>query len=251
MNPEKQGVDVHRLRISSEKFSKMPTPDKTLFILLAHISNEFCILVRMTTLSTQSLTHDFRDHHHLSQSMFFVRILAAKVLEAWNVLKNNFFSSVLSRKYEGLISEEAQIALKEIKKYFSSSNILFRVRNDLVFHYPDNLDKEISSFPSHYPLDLLCAVQQQNTFYPFAEYIIENSLIEITSAKDRTDATDILSKEASKVAGWFIDFIGGYLVAAIETELGGLKELQKEVLVVDNPPPIKSLRLPWITILEE
>jgi len=69
------------------------------------------------------------------QAQIYARLLAGKLLEAWNALKIAFFDAQISRQVEVALHPSAREALTSLKAYFGKPNAIYRIRNSFAFHY--------------------------------------------------------------------------------------------------------------------
>jgi hypothetical protein len=140
-------MKVFRAKINKEKLLEIPEIERNLFVSLAHLQNE----IRFSLYGV-AWTHDFSSTNEavvqsqIAFNFFYLRILAGKLHEGWQVLQKYFFpTKSLSIEFNSNGSKEGLEALKALKKYFSSQNAISEIRNNLSFHYnPTDLLNPIS-----------------------------------------------------------------------------------------------------------
>ena len=118
---------------------QMPADERAFLLLAGHMQNELNSLNKVFAWCMANPSPaNTSDIEHLAngmQAMIYARILAGKLLEAWEVLSKAYFSSTLAQRVDARLKQDAHGALKKIKSYFGRSNTIHRVRNSFAFHY--------------------------------------------------------------------------------------------------------------------
>jgi hypothetical protein len=110
--------------------------ERIFFIQFGEILNEIDILYRCF-LATSNLKGEteVEKKAKTSQLFFFIRSLASKLYEGWNIINSGYVESALSLKIVKNLGNEATESLFEIRKYFGRKNNILIIRNKLGFHY--------------------------------------------------------------------------------------------------------------------
>lgn len=130
-------MQIRRIQLPRAAFEQLPEDERAFFLLAGHMQNElnslhkvfaWCLHCKNTTTQIESLANGV-------QAQFYARLLAGKLLEAWNALGKSFFGAGISQRIEGGLHPLAQEALSKLKTYFGKANLIYRVRNSFAFHY--------------------------------------------------------------------------------------------------------------------
>jgi len=124
------------LKIPRKIIKTMEEKERIFFIQFGGILNEINILYRCF-LATSNLKWEteVEQKAKISQLFFFIRSLASKLYEGWNIINSGYVESALSLKIDKSLGNQATDSLFEIRKYFGRKNNILIIRNKLGFHY--------------------------------------------------------------------------------------------------------------------
>lgn len=155
------------------------------------------------------------------QAQIYARLLAGKLLEAWAALRTAFFGTKLSQLFEGKLHPHAQEGLKSIKNYFSNTNTIYRVRNSFAFHY------SVEEFDAHWsePVDedafeLVLGGTVGNNLGLASELVVNTALLNSVNPGNRNAALQGFFADVQSLAGNFIVFLEGVIIAIFEEAAG-------------------------------
>lgn len=242
-------MNVYRARLNKEKLLQIPELERKLFLTIAHLQNE----IRFSLYGVV-WTHDFSSsndaivHGQLSFNFYYLRILAGKLHEGWQLLTNHYFAHKnLSVDFNSNGSKEALSILKELSKYFSKKNTISEIRNNLSFHYsPDDLSQHLGEMSDD--LDMYIAKENDaNTLYYFAEALANRGVLSKLGYSDNTNPIEAINAELIGVAKKFNKFnmlYMSYLISKHSPEIwdGVVEELELEGLM-----KFSSVRIPLFT----
>jgi hypothetical protein len=183
-----------------------------------------------------------------SQSFFFLEVLAAKLFEGWRLIKRDYYRSQLSKYYHNLLNESGKEALIKLKRYFDrSNNLIGEVRNRYVFHYSSESSEKI--------LDQIRKLQDEdskdkgsiylseltsNCFFPIAEIIVTNAILQEIEPDDEWKALDKFFKETLEVSRLFLNFFKAITYVII------LKmDMRAALIDIPDPLPLKDILMPY------
>ena len=179
----------------------------------------------------------------VAQALFFIRTLAGKLNEGWEMLQRNFFNTGLAEEYGKKLSPTAKHSLTELERYFCrKENYIKLIRNKFAFHYDTGkIRKQISATQQREPLEMYVSEYRGSCLYYVGDIIVNWAILNSISPSNPQRAMALLIDEiAIKVPGWFQEF-GGDCISIIGNNLG------LENIVVEAPaaPLIDEVRLPY------
>jgi hypothetical protein len=114
----------------------MPREEQNLLLTFALAANEISALARLITVAGHQERESFLfDAFVDSQSLTLLKLYAGKIYETWELIRRRYFTTRLSAKYDARLYPEARAALRALKKYFASANIVSLLRHEGGFHY--------------------------------------------------------------------------------------------------------------------
>jgi len=149
-------MKLSKKNIPKSKLDTLDEIEQVFFIQLMHFLNELNVLQKCVIVSSNKLESlkTIEKRGQISQAQFFIRILAGKLNEGWEMIRKDFFKTQLSREYENLLSQKGKESLSELKVYFKDKNNLVRlIRDKFAFHYDkEKIKEEIDKIPQEEPL---------------------------------------------------------------------------------------------------
>src|SRR5437763_1285387 len=111
-------MDVHIIPIPKDKLDKMPEMERAFYLHIGHLRNEIMIIERLLWWNNNNPSgNDILSTVNVSQGLIFIRLLAGKLWEGWELLRPAYFATKLSQSIEPDLSEETKAALAELKDY--------------------------------------------------------------------------------------------------------------------------------------
>ncbi len=227
----------------------MPPEERAVFLTFAHIMNEVNALLRASVWSANfSSPVQAIGDGQVSLTLMFIKLLAGKLNEAWQVINGAYFSKQLSREYHTRLSTRGRDALAEIKRYFSGQlNKVQVIRNSDAFHYsPAELASVLPSVSEPLTSYMQHESPQNDLFY-FAEAVAAEALFQSIGMDNNNDTlyklVDELFKLCASFANFFYDIMGTALEKLGQSAwLSGAEEVKFDSLMKFN-----DVHIPWFT----
>ncbi len=238
-------MKLSKINIPKSKLDTIPEIEQVFFIQLMHFLSELNILQKCVIVSSNKLASltTIEKRGQISQAHFFIRILAGKLYEGWEMLRKDVLKTQLSREYENLFSQKGKESLSELIVYFNDENNLVRlIRNKFAFHYDkEKIKEEIDKIPQEELLEMYISENRVNYLYSISDTIVNWAILNSIDSSNSQRAMDILIGEiAIKVSGWFREFCGD-CVRIIYEKL----ELDCTEVEISEPPSIDEVKLPY------
>jgi hypothetical protein len=238
-------MDFFRVKITKNELDKLSKEEQILLFQLTHFLNEISILQKCVVISGNGINtlNKIEKHGQISLALFFIRLLAGKLKEGWEMLQRDFFGSKLSKYYENGLPSAGKDSLNHLKKYFSGDNVINFVRNEFSFHYgKEKIKKELNKVRENEIFEmLLCEEGQGNCLYTFSDFMVHKAIFSYFKQSDIEKALNKLMDEIIRdVSRWFLDF-GGECLLVIVKKLN-IDSLKEEI---PDPPLLRELRLPF------
>ena len=234
---------LNKILISREKLNSIPERERIFFIEIGNLLNELNTLQKVIFIAAKYTEDTLERRGRNLQALFFVRILAGKLSEAWELLKRDFFGAMLSQEYETRLDSDAKKNLEKLKKYFSRQNLIHQIRNEFAFHYssPEEIKRQLDEVPREEVFELLLAPEHGNCLYSMSDVILNFALLNAVDPADPWRAMDRVLSETFDVTRQFLDFLGECLVIIADQYIS----LDSEKVEVSNPPALDDLALPY------
>jgi hypothetical protein len=123
--------------IPGANIRSLSAEEQNLFVTFGNAANELAALSRVVTICGHQ-EHPGYVHEAFvdSQYLTMLKLYAGKVYESWQLIRQRYFGSKLSKKYDSLLKPHAKADLELLKKYFSNGkNVIALLRNEGAFHY--------------------------------------------------------------------------------------------------------------------
>lgn len=241
------------MRLGLLKFDKnallsAPCANVQLFLALANATNEINALFRLVVWTADySSPSQVIVHGQVALSYIFIRLLAGKLNEANNIIRNSYQGSQLSRSYNDHLPSEAQEALHALNDYFGRPNNPIReIRNRLFFHY----DTAELVRPLHLVNEELIAYLQEvgsvNNLYYLAEVLAGMAAVALTSKAGIPEALDDLHKALTHITTLFTFAADAIISEFIRRNPDVTVGYWGEVPLPELQPTLE-VRVPWFT----
>ena len=248
-------MHVYHATIDRAKLAALPENERVLLLLLAHASNELNVLTKLILMSRKDdPASPIIDQVEAGQSFVFIRLLAGKLHEAWELFKVRVQSDrAISTAFLPKLRLPAADALISLKRHFGQGSVLTAIRNNVSFHYSDKANLIEASFqelPASEPLHFLLARTVGNSFYHAGELLAQLSTLALVKASSEASAQDTASDQARAFQALCAEIIN---VSRDMTELfGEMIGLLGEDVVVSCPtetlpdgPKLSQFSLPY------
>ncbi len=243
-------MTVYRATLSKEALLDLDSADRRLFISIAHVANEVKGMQKLLLWSS-----NFQDDNdalvqgRISLSLLLLRKLAGTLNEAHRVIQQRFTSTKMGRDYQPLLSSKGKEALRWLKHYFGSTNLVNGIRNRHAFHYsPEGIDSGLADLPDKLEMYLEDTGSANNLFY-FAEALATRSLLKEASGGGQNEAVAFNSivSDINEVARRVDDFAEAFMSAFIELHAETVWEGNAQKVSFESLTRFSSVTIDWFT----
>lgn len=233
-------IEILHIPFTIQDMDCLSEEEKIFFFQIGALLQEVISLQKYVHMSSHGVTGKWERAAENAQAMYFFRLLAGTLFEAWKTLQSKRYR-VVKAKYKPKLEQIALEADKKLSAYFGNSNNLCeKIRNNYSHHYNyGEIQKLIRRWPSGEKLDLILAEHHANCRYLASDTLISFAIIGIA------DVDFELKKYLSEVLGIadiFIELAGNY-VSLILKLIQNDKSLYGTKLVIGNTPRLDDVRL--------
>lgn len=232
-----------KANFSKAELDALPDDDQIFFVQLAHLLDELSLLTKCLIFSSNAVEkrQGVRLTALRAQSLFFVRTIAGKAWEGWQMLQESYFSTSLRQKYDDLLPSDAKESLDRLAKYFGRPNLINQIRNKYAFHYDrEKVRKELQRIDQDEVLSMVISEHQSNNLFSFSDTVVTSSLLHSIDPNSPQSAMQRLIDEiVCEVCKWFQDF-GYHFVRVILDTL----RFRKEDVNIDDVCVLHEVELP-------
>ncbi len=240
-------MQIQKMTFLKEDLAAVEEKERIFFIGTAHISNEINVLSKLFQWAISRPTSEIERRVMLTQGLMLGRLLNGKLYECWRFLEKAFFGAQVSKIYSPILSGDATEALKELKAYFSSNNVIATVRNEFSFHYdPTHFGTGYNALENDVLLEIYLAEQNANTIFSFADDIVGRGMIDAINSTDKSKAMDSFMTETSRISGLISVFLGSCMRLAIDRNLSH-KKTGVDVITLSGLQNWSDIRIPYFT----
>lgn len=245
-----------RIVIKQAELAAIPAADRNLLLLLGHVLNELTIVLRVTTVSIQSIHQESGELTRASegQAFFFLRLLGAKTHEAWEAFRTRFDGDPeIARRYGKALALKSDPLLKDARKKFSNNNFLSILRNAHAFHYPDTaeIDRAYQTKANAGGAWIWYGGPNRlNSYFHASDVVALAALDQATNShKGDLEGLKWFMDEVLKVSGMVIKVLEHVIDILLKVHFA--EQLQhKEPTEVFGLRPLRELELPYWTLTD-
>ena len=245
---------IRRFHLSRKLLEELSDADRELFFLAGHVLNELNSLnnivawcLRSGSMADAGVCGMARG----AQAMIYARLLAGKVLEAWEVLRTTWFARKPSQAFDMWLHPESAAALAEIKGYFSRTNLLYTIRNSFAFHYsPGEIPKHWTDFVDGDHMQLILGGAISNNMNLAAESLVNASVLRAAHPTDLEAGMERFVDEVHTMASHFNTFFEGVTLVLLRQMIGEnfIEQGAEETISVESM--YKDVRIPYFCALD-
>lgn len=240
-------MDVFRYSIKPEFFSQISEDHKRALFYLGHIQNEINFF--RNTLISSAMKLDRTELGVIRSGAItafscILRIYVLKVVSAREYIDRALSSKSLISLGQSL-DDEGKAALKALRRYFGSKNILQTIRNKFSAHY--DFDQNIHDSDAHNweTLSIIFGPNRGNSLYWMSEMGIINQMRSICGGVTETEALIKIASEANENADQIMIFSERFIMKILESNnlLQAEKGEREDSLI--KPPGLSEIYLPY------
>src|SRR3989304_1499185 len=108
-------MKIHRVTISKEKLMSVPENERAFFVLSSNALNDINFLHKQVLYAKKIIDNEILQKAQNSFSFFNLKILAGKLLETWNMVRNGFLSSPDHKDYRAELDDKGKECIWKVK----------------------------------------------------------------------------------------------------------------------------------------
>jgi len=245
-----QKMDIYPMQYSKALLNTAPESERTLYLMAGQLANDLNILSKLLMYSTNEVKGgtELFVRVNTAVAMLQVKQLAGRLNEGWILIQTQF--NPLFKIYEASLSSEALEKLREIKKYFNSANLVYKIRNQAAFHSDPTLAKNGFAFiPDSEPLVDFLSTYRGHCLYYTSELVAVMGLIQLEpTASSWQNALDKIVSEVTNIPVVMTDFILGYMTAFAEKFIAPhIGDITANKFTIEDGPPADSITVPFFS----
>ena len=204
------------IRIPAANIRALTPEEQNLFVTFANAANELAALARIVTIcGHQEHPGDVYEAFVDSQHLTMLKLYAGKVYEGWQLIRQRYFGSKLSQKYDAQLTPEAKRDLDTLKRYFASGKtVIALLRNEGAFHYSRADIKHVLE-DMDFAYIYLAGRFYCNELYDFGDQVMTRHLFGQITQRPR-DAVSIVNDDIAAVGMMVHFFMKALLLMMIE-----------------------------------
>lgn len=202
-------MTIFRLDLTKRKLAGLPPAERRLLLLLGHASNEINVLRKLTIMSRQAqLKNRSVDYVQAWQTLFLMRLLIAKIHEAWDLFEKRFRDDRVASKYLPHLGTSGTAAFGFLREHFGKGSPLTRIRNKFTFQYSDKddlIDASFNRMPDDELMVYYLSASASNSFHGASEFVIAKGIMELAkSAPSGRNSQAGVSEEEQAFEGLYL-----------------------------------------------
>jgi hypothetical protein len=242
-------VDLaYQFTISKAALRNVPTQERKFLFAASHCLNEVCMLQKLLAMQANCLVqHQPEQSLQAQQAMLLLRLLAGKIVEAWNTTSHWF--GPIAPTIEPSLERETIAGLVRLRHYFADrSNFLRTTRDRFAFHNStDAIEAEFDALPDDSSFHAVVGSASGNTFMGFADEAAGYALLRMAEAESPQQALEFLLDKVTSVSADFVRFVTdsvGFILAKHASEPFRMTEENK--IDLSRQPRLNEVHLPFL-----
>lgn len=229
-------MKIQKLIISKEKLNLIPEKERIFFVQIMNIMNDINFLYKQSLYPAQVVENEIIQRAQNSMSFLNFEILAGKLFEGWELIRQNFLSQEFSIDYITLLDETGKECLDTLKKYFGKENLICFIRNKFASHYDSTEIKKQLESTKFENFEIYLSEYQGNCLYFMAVILESTAIFDYIDSTNMEKALDKLFADVLEVSTWFQHFLNACIIVIWE------KYFEKNYEELDIPNPEKNIR---------
>jgi len=245
-------IEIYRIPVSKERLSALPEDERVLLLLLGYVSNQVSMIQKLITFATNRMPSEEVEQHSTGvQTQMLVRIAAGMMSEAWSLVTKRFIKNKqISNAYIPLLDQRGKQAFDDLKLKFGQSGLLFNLRNDFCFHYPD--DKDVNSAfevaCSDHDSDSLWSAYLShhgfNSIFLFSDIIFVYGMGNAAKQQSVSLAHEKIMGEIATASINLVEFSRAFFIAIWKQHFGD-EIIAKDVVQIIDAPKVDDVWIPF------
>ena len=215
-------MQLRRIHLPIATLQQMPKCERAFLLLAGHMQNELNSLHKVFAwcLHGPDATSSIERLANGLQAQIYARLLAGKLLEAWNALGTAFFGAGISLRIEASLHPVAREALAKLKMYFGKPNLIYRARNSFAFHYDaKEFERHWAKVADNPNFEIILGGTVGNNLDVASELVVNTALLNSANQQDESAALQMFLDEVQSAASHFTAFLEGAILVSLESAL--------------------------------
>lgn len=238
-------IYVRRQRIPAASFNALTENERYCLALGGHIYNELSLLQRLALItSTHEYTEDLEGQGAFMQTLFFARILLAKLHETKVMLKKEalrtFFESMENYDIEPSIPDAYSQLVARMNRFTWTE----KVRNQHINHFPrpNQLNLALNNPDVQWDWEIVHGEKSANTLYQAADVAANLALFMTVNDHDWKHSLETMLDAVREMTISVLVFLEKALGLFVDARLQPLSESTRTPVAA---PPIEGFEIPY------
>jgi hypothetical protein len=181
-----------------------------------------------------------------AQSQIILRCLIGVFVEAWEFIRRPVNQKIIG-VYLNDLEDDGANEYDKLKKHFGKSGLLYKLRNDFLYHYPkvDELETGFSWIPEDEEWEWYLSEANTNSFYFSCELALGYGIMKATGEPLHIGAFAMVMQEANRVADTLPYFLMPLIRAILFKHLGPKILNPQPGTVMTNAPKLDEFWIPF------
>jgi hypothetical protein len=238
-------VEVFTVPISKEQFKQIPDKERALIFVCGHILNQVSVFLKVVRFSANNdPTDEIENKVSGMQSQIILRFLMAVLSEACIYFEDRkeMIAACLPDMHG-----EGRSAYAKIEEFFDKKSLLRRVRNNYLYHYPNdkNVERAFKAIPEDEPWEWYLSATNTNSLYFSCELVLSYGFMEATGEPTPEKAFDVVMTKTKELANTMPDFCMRLIEVIVTRHLGHGIFKPTAKTTMKNAPSLTEFWLPF------
>jgi hypothetical protein len=214
-------ITVYKVPISKAQFTAIPRDERALVLVSGHILNQVSVFLKLVRFSTcKDPTDPIEARVSAAQSQIILRCLIGVLVEAWEFIRRPVNQKIIGACLNDIGGGRAEY--DKLKRHFGSSGLLYKLRNNFLYHYPkpDELEHGFDWIPEDEEWEWYLSEANTNSFYFSCELVLGYGIMKATDELHHIGAFGIVMQEVHRVADTLPYFLMPLMKAILSKHLG-------------------------------
>lgn len=239
-------MKLWRLPLPRAALDRLTKPERAFLLLAGHMQNELNSLHKVFAWCLHNKSpSEIESLANGTQAQIYARLLAGKLLEAWNAVRDAYFGTKISKNVEGALHLSAQKALTSLKAYFGKSNALYDIRNSFAFHYSaEEIEHHWIEVAEHPNFEVILGGTVGNNLYLASELMVNAAVLNSAGAHPQPVA-EMYFDEIQSTASQFTTFLEGAILVLLERALSAPLGSQRCAVNISPQLRFEEVAIPY------
>jgi hypothetical protein len=240
---------IVRFRLDKAKLAALPEDERCILLLAGHISNELGFLQALVLFTLRQYSNRVEEAYTMTRAWVVLRLLIGKVGETLVFISKRIQGGRFNpARLQPLLRRDAALktAYDRVNGYIGGSGILQRVRNEHVFHHPNNAEVEAAfrAVDASEDWSLYTSVARHTTVCDMSHEVMIRALLQAVGA-DPIKAVTQLRDEVLDAADAILTFFE-ILLPAMLAQADAVSSREAVLRITNDMPSARDYRLPPI-----